>query len=157
MAIYFIYEVIHTIWSTVLSLVLEERSHSSATEHAGTKCPHHTGPAPARHARDTGEVVFTPVAQLVQTSVFNQWARSRCGPALVTSSVAVFCILSPHHDCGYTEVAPDPEIARVQEEVCSAEERCWRWCGWRQMSSSPHLLTLLVTCYTAPLTWHNYL
>ena len=26
----------------------EERSPSPATEHAGTKCPHHTGPAPAR-------------------------------------------------------------------------------------------------------------
>ena len=76
------------------------------------------------HARDTGEVVFTPVAQLVQTSVFNQWARSRCGPALVTSSVAVLFIMSPHHDCGHTEVAHDPEMARVQEEVCSAEERC---------------------------------
>ena len=46
------------------------------------------------------------------------------GPALVTSSVAVLSIMSPHHDCGHTEVAPDPEMARVQEEVCSAEERC---------------------------------
>ena len=32
--------------------------------------------------------------------------------------------LEPAHDCGHTEVAPDPEFTRVQEEVCSKEKHC---------------------------------
>ena len=94
--------------------------------------------------------LYTRAAACPDTTLVSD-SQIQMGSALVTLC-AVLSILSPHYDCGHTEVAPDPEIARVQEEVCSAEERTY--CNVvTAMSSSPHLLTLLVTCYTAPLSW----
>ena len=47
---------------------------------------------------------------LERSSLHKHNTGVQMGPALVTLC-AVLSILSPHHDCGHTKVAPDPEIA----------------------------------------------
>ena len=101
---------------------------SPATEHAGcgdqVSTPDHAGPASARPRRRhrRGRLCTDTTLTGVRSKLIVQ-IQIQMEPALATLSDWL-CILSPHHDCGHTEAAPDPEITRVQEEVCSAEKRC---------------------------------
>ena len=105
-------------------------------------------------SRPHGSSTSTATAETLERSSLNKYNTSVRSQLIVQSLDPdpdgaclgyiewLVLILSPHHGCGHTEVAPDPEIARVQEEVCSAEERCWTYCDVvAVMSSSPHLLT----------------